>query len=106
MVSRSSLGTGWTFGADWTQGWPAGWTVGGLLGSGLPSSCQFITWRAPDGAPSLQCCYPSPERGAPGSWVALRMPGVGLCQCQKPQQTLTLANGGHLEMDLFSFWLE
>lgn len=79
--------------------------LGGLLGSGLPASCLFIASCAPDRAPSLQFCYPNTAPGAPCAWAALGMPEEGLRLCQKPQQTLTLANGGGLEMDLFSFWL-
>lgn len=59
----------------------------------------------PRQGPSLQCRYSPGAPGAPCAWAALRMPGEGLGQRQKPQQTLTLANGGSLEMDLFSFWL-
>lgn len=87
------------------QGWPAGWTVGGRLGSSLPASCWSITLCAPAWAPSLQGCYPHTEQGGLCAWASLRMRREGLCQSQKPQQPRTLANGGGLEMDVFSFWL-
>lgn len=88
---------------DWTQGWPAGWTVGGLLARGLPAFCPSVILCALDWAASLQGCYPHTERGAPCTWAALRVCGEGLCQSQKPQQPLILANGGGLEMDIFFF---